>query len=124
MPQEPLDPAQLIQSCHPGVFVMVHQTLGKLAQDRDPHRDVEPVEDVLAARADPLGEGANLVPAVGDAGQILVALSAQVINGAALRLAVIAVNKADVSGLALLGQRPADDQLEVLFSIAQEQWRF
>jgi hypothetical protein len=56
MPQEPLDAAQLIQSRHPGLLVMVHQSLGKLAQDRDPHRDVEPVEDVLAARADPLGQ--------------------------------------------------------------------
>ncbi len=76
MPQEPLDPAQFIQSRYPGFLVMVHQTLGKLAQDRDPHGDVEPVEDVLAARADPLSEGADLVPTVGNEGQILIGLKA------------------------------------------------
>jgi hypothetical protein len=37
---------------------------------------VEPVEDVLAARADPLGKGADLVPAVCDKGQILIGLKA------------------------------------------------
>jgi hypothetical protein len=64
MPQEPLDPAQLIESFCPGVLVMVHQSLGELAENCDPHGDVEPVEDVLAARADPLSEGADLVSAI------------------------------------------------------------
>jgi hypothetical protein len=68
MPQEPLDPAQFIESHRPSVLVMVDQTLGKLAQNRDPHGNVEPVEDVLAARPDPLGKSTHLLPAICDKG--------------------------------------------------------
>ena len=85
-----------------GSPVMVHQTLGKLAQDRDPHGDVEPVEDVLAARADPLSKDADLVPAIRDKGQILIGLKAltpEMIDDAALRLAIIAMHEADVPGV-------------------------
>ena len=121
VPEEPLDPAQLIQSRHPGLLVMVHQSLGELPQDRDPHSNVEPVEDVLAARTDPLGEGADLLTAVCDKGQILIgleALLAEMINDATLRLAVIAMNEADVPSLSLFGHGPVDDELEVPLSVA------
>src|SRR3712207_9589670 len=76
---------------------------------------------MLPARADPLGKGTDLVPAIRDKGQILIgleALAAQVINNAALRLAIIAVDKADIAGLSLFGHGPADDELEVLLSVA------
>jgi hypothetical protein len=127
VPEEPLDPAQFIQSCHPAFLVMVHQSLGELSQDRDPHRNVEPVEDVLAARTDPLSEGANLVPAVGDEGQILIgleALSAQVINDAALRLTIVAMDKAYVPSLsgcvANLKQRREDGRRSVTGSGSEQ----
>ena len=81
VPEEPLDPAQLINRLRPGLLVMVHQSLGELAENCDPHGDVEPVEDVLAAWADPLGKGADLVPAVSNEGQILIRLEALVSLG-------------------------------------------
>jgi hypothetical protein len=74
VPEEPLDPAQSIEKLYSGFLVMVHQALSKLAQDRDPHRDVEPVEDVLTAWTDPLRKGTDLLTAVCDKGQILIGL--------------------------------------------------
>jgi hypothetical protein len=81
---------------------MMHQTLGELAQNCDPHRDVKPVKDMLAARTNPLGKRPDLVTAISDEGQILIGLQAlapEMIDDAALRLAIIAVDKADVAGV-------------------------
>ncbi len=82
---------------------------------------MEPVEDVFAARADPLGEGADLVPAIGDKGQILIdleALAFEMIDDAPLRLAIVAMHKANVPGFPILGYGSADNELEVLLSVA------
>lgn len=38
---------------------------GVLAEHRDPHGDVEPVQHMLGLRADPLGKRAHLLAAVG-----------------------------------------------------------
>src|SRR5712691_13521912 len=45
MPQEPLQPLQFVEHClrQDGVITGT-QAFGELAHDRDPHRDVEPIE--------------------------------------------------------------------------------
>ncbi|EHH09254.1 hypothetical protein MEA186_24907 [Mesorhizobium amorphae CCNWGS0123] len=55
---------------------MVFETLGELAQYRDVHGDVEPVEDMLACRSDHLGKRADLFSSVGDEGDVLIGLNA------------------------------------------------
>jgi hypothetical protein len=81
---------------------------------------VKPVEDVFAARTDPLSEGADLVATIRDKGQILIGLKAltpEMIDDAALRLAIVAMDETDVAGVSLFGNGSADDQLKVPLSV-------
>ncbi|MER8383806.1 hypothetical protein, partial [Mesorhizobium sp. M1399] len=49
-----------------GLLIMVFETLGELAQDRDAHGDVEPVEHMFACRRDHLGKRADFFSSVDD----------------------------------------------------------
>lgn len=85
---------------------MVFETLGELAQDRDAHGDVEPVEDMFACRRDHLGKRADFFSSVGDEGDVLIGLNTllfKMVKDTPLRLAIVAMDKTDVTGISVLG---------------------
>ena len=55
MPKMPFDPAQGFKQVLSSLLVMVFEPLRELAEKRDVHGDMEPVEDMLARRRDQLG---------------------------------------------------------------------
>jgi hypothetical protein len=106
MPEMPFDPAEGFKDVLPGLLIMVFDTLGELAQGRDAHGDVEPVEDMLACRRDHLGKRADLFSSVGDEGDVLIGLNAllfKMVKDTPLRLAIVAMDKTDVTGISVLG---------------------
>jgi hypothetical protein len=76
MPKMPFDPAQGFKQVLSSLLVMVFEPLCELAEKRDVHGDMEPVEDMLAGRRDHLGEQADFFAAIRDEGDILVGLNA------------------------------------------------
>ena len=50
------------------------QALGQLGQHGDPHREVEPVQQVLGLRVEVAGQVADVFAAVGEEGDLLVGL--------------------------------------------------
>ena len=50
------------------------QALGQLGQHGDPHREVEPVQQVLGLRVEVVGQLADVFAAVGEEGDLLVGL--------------------------------------------------
>src|SRR5689334_5779422 len=100
--------------------MVLRHASGVLAEHRDPHRDVEPVKSMFAARADPLRERAHLLAAVRQERDVLVRLQAladQDVDMTALRFAVVPMHEAEVTRWAVLRQGAADDDLEVALSL-------
>ena len=56
------------------LFGLAAQTLGQLGQHGDPHREVEPVQQVLGLRIEVTGQVADVLAAVGEEGDLLVGL--------------------------------------------------
>ena len=56
------------------VSIVVGDAAGILFQHRQPHGDVEPVQDVLGLRGDQLGQRAHLLPAIRQERHVLVGL--------------------------------------------------
>jgi len=112
VPKQPLGPLQLTQQACPFLLVMVGDAAGILLQHRQAHGDVEPVEDVLGFWGDQLGEGAHLLPAIGQERDVLVGLQALLshdLEQSPLRLAVIAMHQADVARRAVLRHGSPND---------------
>jgi len=120
MPKMPFDPAQGFKQVLSSLLVMVFEPLRELAEKRDVHGEMEPVEDMLAGRRDHLGEQADFFAAIPDEGDILVGLNAlllEIVEDVPLRLAIIAVDEIDTAGTTIFGERAADDEFEVLLPV-------
>ena len=72
-PEEPLQALQLLCDVG-GRLGCGAQALGQLGQHGDPHRDVEPVQQVLGLRIEVAGQVADVFAAVGEEGDLLVGL--------------------------------------------------
>lgn len=121
MPEMPFDLAQGFKHVLTGLLIMVFEALGELTKGRDAHGDVEPVEDMLTGWRNHFSKRAHLFAAVGDEGDILIGLNAllfEVVEDTTLRVAVVAVNEADIAGIAVFGERTADDQFKILLPVA------
>jgi len=57
-------------------LVVVRDTTGILAQNRETHSDVEPVQHMLSLRGNQFGQCAHLLAAIGQKGHVLVGLQA------------------------------------------------
>jgi hypothetical protein len=88
--------------------------LAKLAQDRDAHGEVEPVEEVLGARVQVQREIVYGAAAVGEEGDLLVGghtLGPQQLIQLAFGLAVVGLGEPEAAGLSLGGHGLGGDHL-------------
>jgi hypothetical protein len=76
MPKQPLDAFQFGQQTFTCRIVMQRDAAGILAQHRDAHGDVEPIEHVFGHRRNKLRQSADLLSPVSQEGHILVCLQA------------------------------------------------
>ncbi len=116
MPQFPFNSLKLFCQSAAGLLVIMDDAFCKLAEHGNSHGDVKPVENVLAARADPFGKRPNLLAAVRQEGDVLIGLNSlafQHIDKASLRLPVEAMDKAEIARGAVLGHGASNDDLEV-----------
>ena len=74
VPEQPLGPLKLARQARTLVSIVVGNAAGMLLQHRQAHGDVEPVQDVLGLRSNPLGQQAHFLPAIGQKRDILVGL--------------------------------------------------
>ena len=74
VPQFPFNSLKLFCQSAAGLLVILGDAFCKLAEHGNSHGDVKPVENVLAARADPFGERPDLLTAVGKKSDVLIGL--------------------------------------------------
>ena len=101
-------------------LVVLSDAAGILAQHRQAHGDVEPVQHVLGFRGDQFRQSAHLLAAVGQEGDVLVrlqALALQHLEQPTLRFPIVAVHQAEVARRPIFGHRAADDELEIALSV-------
>jgi len=116
MPEFPFNSLKLLCQSSAGFLVVLRDTFCKLAEHGDAHGDMEPVENMFAARANPFGERPDFLAAVGQESDVLIGLhplAFQHIEKAALRLPIEAVDEAEIAGGAVLRHRTSDDDLEI-----------
>src|SRR6266568_9558366 len=116
MPEEPLQPGQLLQRLG-GQFRMLARTeaLDHLAHDRQPHRDVKPIDEMLGPRVQVERQVAYVLPAVRQEGDLLVhlhALGLQHLEQASLGLGVVRLNEAKAPGRPVGRHALASDDFE------------
>ena len=75
MPQQPLNPFEVLQQLLAFCFVLIADTASVLFEHRDPHGNVKPVEHMLGFRSDSLSRGAYLLAAISQKRDILLACS-------------------------------------------------
>ena len=120
MPEQPLDAFQFGQQTLTGRIVVLCDAAGILAQHRDAHGDVEPIEHVFGFRRNKFRQSAELLSPVGQEGHILVCLQAltfEQIEQTAFGFGIISMHQADVTGVTVFRYRLTDDDLEIGFSI-------